>query len=102
MSRHHQKLYRAALLVPVLLAAAGVVFALAQDDRGGPQDAATLPPPPAVSVARVVARECQPWDEFTGRVTAVETVELRPRVSGYIERVAYEEGAKSTRATCCS
>ena len=32
------------------------------------------------------------WDEFTGRVTAVETVELRPRVSGYVERVAYEEG----------
>jgi membrane fusion protein, multidrug efflux system len=34
----------------------------------------------------------QQWDEFTGRISAVETVELRPRVSGYVERVAYEEG----------
>jgi multidrug efflux system membrane fusion protein len=51
-----------------------------------------MPPPPAVSVAKVVEREFQPWDEFTGRISAVETVELRPRVSGYIERVAFEEG----------
>jgi multidrug efflux system membrane fusion protein len=53
-----------------------------------------MPPPPDVSVARVIAREVRPWDEFTGRVSAVETVELRPRVSGYIERVAYAEGSE--------
>ena len=51
-----------------------------------------MPPPPEVSVAKVISKEVSPWDEFTGRVSAVETVELRPRVSGYIERVAYEEG----------
>ena len=51
-----------------------------------------MPPPPEVSVATVVSRDVRQWDEFTGRVTAVETVELRPRVSGYVERVAYEEG----------
>jgi multidrug efflux system membrane fusion protein len=44
-----------------------------------------------------VAREFQPWDEFTGRITAVESVDLRPRVSGYIERVAYEEGREVHR-----
>lgn len=91
MNLRNKKLYRAAVVVPVLLAA-GVVFAITRDDYGGSQGAANMPPPPAVSVARVVAREFQPWDEFTGRVAAVETVELRPRVSGYIERVAYEEG----------
>jgi RND family efflux transporter MFP subunit len=32
------------------------------------------------------------WDEFTGRFQAVETVEIRPRVSGYIDRVAFKEG----------
>jgi membrane fusion protein, multidrug efflux system len=32
------------------------------------------------------------WDDFTGRISAVESVDLRPRVSGYIERVAFEEG----------
>jgi multidrug efflux system membrane fusion protein len=49
-------------------------------------------PPPEVSVSTVLTQNVQPWDEFTGRVTAVESVELRPRVSGYVERVAYEEG----------
>lgn len=89
MNPIHNKSLRAAVLVPLLLAAAGVVFAVTQDDAS---NAAAPPPPPAVSVAKVVARDFQPWDEFTGRVSAVETVELRPRVSGYIERVAYEEG----------
>lgn len=57
--------------------------------QAAPGDAA---PPPEVSVARVASREVRQWDEFTGRVAAVETVELRPRVSGYVERVAYQEG----------
>ena len=48
--------------------------------------------PPEVSVAQVASRDVRQWDEFTGRVSAVETVELRPRVSGYVERVAYQEG----------
>ena len=50
------------------------------------------PPPPEVSVAVISAQPVRQWDAFTGRVTAVETVELRPRVSGYVQRVAYEEG----------
>jgi multidrug efflux system membrane fusion protein len=49
-------------------------------------------PPAQVSVAPVLAKEVAHWDEFTGRVAAVETVELRPRVGGYIERVNYQEG----------
>ncbi len=50
------------------------------------------PPPPEVSVAEVIARPVVEWDEYTGRVVAPETVELRPRVSGYVDRVAFEEG----------
>ena len=53
---------------------------------------ADMPPPPDVSVAQVLSRNVKQWDDFTGRVSAVETVELRPRVSGYVERVAYREG----------
>ena len=52
----------------------------------------TPPPPPDVGVAKVVSRPVREWDEFTGRITAVETVDLRARVSGYVERVVYEEG----------
>lgn len=52
------------------------------------------PPPPEVSVAEVLVRDVQHWDEFTGRIEAVESVELRPRVSGYIERVNFTEGGE--------
>jgi membrane fusion protein, multidrug efflux system len=50
------------------------------------------PPPPAVTVAAVPVREVTDWDEFTGRFEAVDAVEIRPRVSGYIRAVAFAEG----------
>jgi len=50
------------------------------------------PPPAEVSIAPVLQKNVRQWDEFTGRLAAVDTVELRPRVSGYVERVAFEEG----------
>lgn len=49
-------------------------------------------PAPAVSVAPVLVKEVRQWDEFTGRIEAKESVELRPRVSGYIDKVNYVEG----------
>lgn len=51
-----------------------------------------VPPPPAVSVADVLVRELNAWHEFTGRVEAAETVQVRPRVSGAIEEVRFTEG----------
>ena len=56
-----------------------------------------MPPPPAVSVAEVVVKPVQHWDEFTGRIEAVESVQLRPRVSGYIEKLHYQEGSEVTK-----
>src|SRR5690606_11481826 len=53
---------------------------------------AGMPPPPEVSVATVLSKPVHQWDTFNGRVTAVESVELRPRVSGYVQRVAFDEG----------
>jgi len=53
---------------------------------------AMMPPPPEVSVAQVLVKNVRQWDDFTGRVAAVQTVELRPRVSGYVDKVAYVEG----------
>ncbi|MEG2940312.1 MAG: efflux RND transporter periplasmic adaptor subunit [Thermomonas sp.] len=50
------------------------------------------PQAPQVSVAGVVSESVQRWDDFTGRVSAVDSVELRPRVSGYVQRVAFAEG----------
>src|SRR5258707_1413935 len=51
-------------------------------------------PPPQVSVAQVLEKRVKDWDEFTGRLQAVETVEIRPRVSGYIDKVAFTEGSQ--------
>lgn len=61
---------------------------------GGGQSA---PPPPQVTVAEVLQKNVKEWDEFTGRLQAVETVEIRPRVSGYIDKVAFTEGSQVKR-----
>lgn len=50
------------------------------------------PPPPEVSVAEIVAREITEWDEYTGHLEAKDTVEIRPQVSGVLQRVAFTEG----------
>jgi RND family efflux transporter MFP subunit len=57
--------------------------------KGGAPQFGAMP----VSVAPPVQREVQDWDEFTGRIEAAETVEIRPRVSGYLDRVHFESGA---------
>ncbi|KWF08443.1 efflux RND transporter periplasmic adaptor subunit [Burkholderia ubonensis] len=58
------------------------------DGRGDPP----AQPPPEVGVATIAPRTVRLADAFNGRVEAVDAVELRPRVSGYLQRVAYKEG----------
>jgi len=53
----------------------------------------TAPAPPQVSVAEVICKQLGDTDEFTGRLEAVNTVEVRPRVSGYLQSVHFQEGA---------
>lgn len=50
------------------------------------------PPPPEVDAAQVVTKSVRQWDEFTGRIAAIGAVDIRPRVSGYIDRIAFKEG----------
>ena len=83
-SRHSHPWHRH--LAATLLAAA--VLAACSSQAGDE----TAPPPPQVSVAPVLERAVVPWDEYSGRVEAAETVEMRARVSGYIDRVAFAEG----------
>lgn len=47
---------------------------------------------PHVTVARVIQQSVSDWSEFTGRLQASHSIELRPRVSGYIDRVVFREG----------
>ncbi|MND23615.1 Multidrug efflux pump subunit AcrA precursor [compost metagenome] len=55
-----------------------------------PTDAAAKPP--SVPVAEVIVRPVTPFVEFTGSLSAVKRVELRPRVAGYIQEVSVPEG----------
>src|ERR1700761_2551291 len=79
----HVRLKRALLLLSTL--------ALLMEEGCG-----NAPPPPSgppeVTVAKVITRRIQDWDEFTGRFQAVDTVEVRPRVSGYIDQFLFREG----------
>jgi len=78
-------------LRPAGFALAGTVtFALAGCNKpaaGPPQM-----PPPVVTVAPAEHQKITEWSEFTGRTDAVESVEVRPRVSGHIEEVKFHSG----------
>ncbi|MET0231506.1 MAG: efflux RND transporter periplasmic adaptor subunit, partial [Rhodanobacteraceae bacterium] len=74
---------------------AALTLALAacgHSQAGNPQAAA--PPPPEVTVAGVIAKPLRDWQEFTGRLQAVDTVEIRPRVAGFIDSVQFAEGSR--------
>jgi multidrug efflux system membrane fusion protein len=55
---------------------------------------AAAPPPTQVTVSEVSFKALRQWDELTGRLEAIDTVEVRPRVGGYINGVAFQEGAR--------
>ena len=50
------------------------------------------PSAPSVTIAPVEQREIVEWNEFTGRTEPVDSVEVRPRVSGYIQEVRFQSG----------
>lgn len=80
-------------LAAVAVLTAFVAHLAGCDARGaGPQQ--SPPPPPEVSVAQVLFRTLNDWEEFTGRLEAVRSVEVRPRVGGYIEAVGFQEGSR--------
>ena len=70
-----------------------VVFAGIGYTRAKPAAAANAPLP-EVTVAEVIHQPLREWQEFTGRLQAVNTVEVRPRVSGYVDRVSFEDGTR--------
>jgi multidrug efflux system membrane fusion protein len=73
-----------------ILATAAAVTLLAGCSHGASQQ--QQPPAPSVTVAPVEQREIVEWDEFTGRTEPVDSVEVRPRVSGYIQEVRFQSG----------
>jgi len=55
---------------------------------------AKAPPKPVIVASQPVQQEIVEWDEYTGRLQAVESVEIRARVSGYLKRIAFKDGGK--------
>ena len=59
---------------------------------GADEASHAAPPPPTVEYVLPIQREIVDWDEFTGRLEAVESVDVRARVSGYLESIHFEDG----------
>ncbi len=75
-------------LLPLLL----ILTACGKNDSASHGGGMQMPPAP-VTLAAVESKELVEWEEFTGRVEALETVELMSRVSGYITEVHFKSGA---------
>jgi len=75
------------LLLMSALVLSGLLAGCSSSGQANPQG------PTSVSVAEVACKQFDETDEFTGRLEAVNTVEVRPRVSGYLESVHFKEGA---------
>jgi len=81
------------LVIVILFAAVGAVsYHFLQQPAAIAQGAPGEMPAVPVSVAEVVERNVVQWDEFSGRLEAVDRVEIRPRVAGTIEAIHFEEG----------
>lgn len=75
------------------------LLALIAGCLAGNADRDAPPPAPEVSVAEVAISEWQASQQFTGRLQAKDTVELRPRVGGYVEAVLFDEGSRVEAGT---
>lgn len=55
------------------------------------------PSPPVVTIATPLASEVSDWDDFVGQFVAVDSVDIRPRVSGYLQSVAFRDGQRVSK-----
>src|SRR3546814_2655586 len=76
-------------LVHLSLIAGALLLTACGEEEQAQQPAA--PPPPAVTVATVAKQDVTPSVTFNGRVEAVDQVELRARVEGFVEQRLFEE-----------
>ena len=74
------------------LAATLLLLAPALVACGDSQQQQAAPPPPTVTVAKPVQRAVVDQDEYVGRFIAVDSVEVRARVSGYLDQVHFRDG----------
>lgn len=82
----------AVVIAALVLLASG--FLLVRKSAGGPASSATASPPATpVDIATIELRQITDWHEYSGRLEAVDRVEIRPLVSGTLVKVHFEDGA---------
>jgi len=91
MNKSRNRFALAGTLAAVILVAGGV--AVLRGQGGTPATAAAAPQATPVDVAEVVQRQITDWQSYSGRLEAVDRVELRPRVSGTLVAVRFKDGA---------
>src|SRR5215207_10621590 len=72
--------------------AAALPLALAACGQNPEANKQAAPPPPAVTIANPIQRTIIDQDEYVGRFVAVDSVEVRARVSGYLEKIHFTDG----------
>ncbi|RKZ65996.1 MAG: efflux transporter periplasmic adaptor subunit, partial [Gammaproteobacteria bacterium] len=70
-----------------------IVLTLTACEQNTPQTQPFNQAKPKVTVAAPLVKDITDWDEFTGRLYPVESVEIRPRVSGYLQSIHFVEGS---------
>ena len=85
-----KKQWMLATLVAATIAGSWVLL---HGSTGHAQTPAATAPPPEVTVAQALTRQVSDSAEFTGRLQAVDTVQVQPRVGGFVESVHFQEGA---------
>jgi RND family efflux transporter MFP subunit len=78
--------------ITTIAAVIAIATTLAACGQGQSQPKSAAPPPPQVTVAKPVTKQIADQDEYVGRFVAVESVEVRARVSGYLMMIHFKDG----------
>jgi len=89
-SLRHRYTAAAAVFAVITIAVAGTLSAIGVDATAG---APQTPPPAGVDVATVVSRQIVDWQQYSGRLEAIDRVDIRPLVSGTLTAVHFKDGA---------
>ncbi|MGE5148212.1 MAG: efflux RND transporter periplasmic adaptor subunit [Candidatus Eiseniibacteriota bacterium] len=84
--------FHLSLAVIAIAVAAGLIWYFAEDGQSQKAQAAPVLPPPKVTVSKPLHEEITEWTEFTGQFASVEYVEVRARVSGYLDSIHFTDG----------
>lgn len=82
---------------PVFTSLAGLAAMAVLAACGAQAKQEAAPPPAQVTVTAVAFKSLRQWDDFTGRLEAIDTVEIRPRVGGYVDGARFQEGARVSK-----